>query len=120
MYNPCDDGLYNPCIGCEYYNNPYWSVENPCNRCPRINGTDGYVTTTTTGSLPLTIGKITFCSQADLFQWIEEQQKINEKYQVETWLSGTVVDPNLSAMDCEHLTKEHLQRILDEMNEIYD
>lgn len=39
---------YNPCIGCEYYNTPYWSVVSPCKNCPKVNSTGGYVTTTTT------------------------------------------------------------------------
>lgn len=39
---------YELCIGCEYYNKPYWSVISPCNSCPRIYGTGGYVTTTAT------------------------------------------------------------------------
>ena len=39
---------YNPCMGCEYYNKPYWSIISPCNSCPRIYGTDNFVTTDTT------------------------------------------------------------------------
>lgn len=37
---------YDPCIGCEYYNKPYWSVISPCNSCPRIYGIDSYIDTT--------------------------------------------------------------------------
>jgi hypothetical protein len=36
---------YNPCMGCEYYNKPYWSIVNPCTSCPRVHNTGGYVTT---------------------------------------------------------------------------
>lgn len=44
---------YNPCVGCEYYNQPYWSVVSPCKSCPRQqNYTGGYVVTTTT-TLPV-------------------------------------------------------------------
>lgn len=39
---------YNSCMGCEYYNKPYWSIVSPCNSCPRIYGTDNFVTTDTT------------------------------------------------------------------------
>lgn len=39
---------HDPCIGCEYYNKPYWSVVSPCTSCPRVYETGGYVTTTTT------------------------------------------------------------------------
>lgn len=39
---------YDPCMGCEYYNKPYWSVVSPCKSCPRVYNTGGYVTTTTT------------------------------------------------------------------------
>lgn len=39
---------YDPCKTCEYYNQPYWSVVSPCRHCPRLNGADIYVTTTTT------------------------------------------------------------------------
>ena len=42
---------YDPCMGCEYYNKPYWSVVSPCASCPRIYGTGGYVTTTTTTAI---------------------------------------------------------------------
>lgn len=38
---------YDPCIGCEYYNKPYWSVISPCNSCSRIYGMNGYVSATT-------------------------------------------------------------------------
>ena len=40
---------YNPCMGYDYYNKPYWSVVSPCHSCPRVyGGTGGYVTNTTT------------------------------------------------------------------------
>ena len=39
---------YDPCIGCQYYNKPYWSIVSPCDSCPRIYGTDSFVTTVTT------------------------------------------------------------------------
>jgi hypothetical protein len=41
-------GELNPCIGCEYFMSPYWSIESPCKRCPHITGEDsGYITTNT-------------------------------------------------------------------------
>ena len=39
---------YDPCMGCEYYNKPYWSIVSPCDSCPRIYGTDSFMTTVTT------------------------------------------------------------------------
>lgn len=39
---------YNPCMGCQYYNKPYWSIISPCDSCPRIYGTDSFMTTVTT------------------------------------------------------------------------
>ena len=39
---------YDPCMGCEYYNKPYWSVVSPCASCPKVYGTSDYITTTTT------------------------------------------------------------------------
>lgn len=39
---------YDPCIGCQYYNKPYWSIVSPCASCPRIYDTDRFVTTVTT------------------------------------------------------------------------
>lgn len=39
---------YDPCMGCQYYNKPYWSIVSPCDSCPRIYGTDSFVTTATT------------------------------------------------------------------------
>ena len=39
---------YNPCMGCEYYNKAYWSIVSPCASCPRVYGTDNFVTTDTT------------------------------------------------------------------------
>ena len=39
---------YDPCMGCQYYNKPYWSIVSPCDSCPRIYGTNSFVTTVTT------------------------------------------------------------------------
>ena len=39
---------YDPCMGCQYYNKPYWSIVSPCASCPRIYGTDSFITTVTT------------------------------------------------------------------------
>ena len=39
---------YDPCIGCQYYNKPYWSIVSPCDSCPRIYGTNSFMTTVTT------------------------------------------------------------------------
>ena len=39
---------YDPCMGCQYYNKPYLSIVSPCDSCPRIYGTDSFVTTVTT------------------------------------------------------------------------
>ena len=39
---------YDPCMGCQYYNRPYSSIVSPCASCPRIYGTDKFVTTVTT------------------------------------------------------------------------
>lgn len=39
---------YDPCMGCQYYNKPYWSIVSPCDSCPRIYGTDSFMTTITT------------------------------------------------------------------------
>ena len=39
---------YDPCMGCQYYNKPYWSIVSPCASCPRIYGADSFVTTVTT------------------------------------------------------------------------
>lgn len=39
---------YDPCMGCQYYNKPYWSIVSPCDSCPRIYGTDSFITTVTT------------------------------------------------------------------------
>lgn len=42
-----------PCIGCEYYNKPYWSVVSPCTSCPRRNSINGYISTDT---ITITVG----------------------------------------------------------------
>lgn len=39
---------YDPCMGCQYYNKPYWSIVSPCDSCPRIYGTNSFMTTVTT------------------------------------------------------------------------
>lgn len=39
---------HNFCMGCQYYNKPYWSIVSPCDSCPRIYGTDRFATTATT------------------------------------------------------------------------
>lgn len=41
---------YDPCMGCQYYNKPCWSIVSPCDSCPRIYGTDSFITTVTTQS----------------------------------------------------------------------
>ena len=46
---------YDPCMGCQYYNKPYWSIVSPCDSCPRIYGTDSFVTTATTQTYTNTI-----------------------------------------------------------------
>lgn len=38
---------YNPCMGCQWYNKPYWSVVNPCHNCHKFYNTVTYTTTTT-------------------------------------------------------------------------
>ena len=38
---------YNMCVGCEYYNKPYWSIVSPCASCPKRFNTGGYVSTST-------------------------------------------------------------------------
>ncbi len=39
---------YDPCMGCQYYNKPYWSIVSPCDSCPRIYGIDSFMTTVMT------------------------------------------------------------------------
>ena len=39
---------HNFCMGCQYYNKPYWSIVSPCASCPRIYGTDRFATIATT------------------------------------------------------------------------
>lgn len=38
---------YNPCIGCEYYNKPYWSVVSPCKNYTKYHNMNGHTTNTT-------------------------------------------------------------------------
>lgn len=38
---------YNPCMGCEYYNQPYWSIVSPCKNCTKYHNMNGYTTNTT-------------------------------------------------------------------------
>ena len=46
---------YDPCMGCQYYNKPYWSIVSPCASCPRVHGTDSFMTTVTTQTYTNTI-----------------------------------------------------------------
>lgn len=71
-------------------------------------------------SFPQTIGSITYYSKAELFEWVENQQKINEKYQFnfKLDLSHLVNDCAWGALDCSHLTDEEIDRIVDELNKI--
>lgn len=72
-------------------------------------------------SFPQTIGNITCYSKAELFEWVENQQKINdEKYQFDFKLdfSNLVNDCAWGALDCSHLTDEEIDRIVDELNKI--
>ena len=43
---------YNPCVGCDYYNKPYWSVVSPCKSCPRTYGTGTITSNVTIPYLP--------------------------------------------------------------------
>ena len=49
---------YNPCIGCEYYNKPYWSIISPCKNCPRNPMTSDFITTTNTSNFDPTTDTI--------------------------------------------------------------
>lgn len=44
------DWQANPCIDCQYYNKPWFSVVSPCTNCPKKSNlaTGGYVTVTST------------------------------------------------------------------------
>ena len=59
----------NPCLGCEYYNQPYWSVMNPCKNCYHnrtSNGVDGYfITTTNTSNFDPTTDTITITPEGE-------------------------------------------------------
>lgn len=54
---------YNPCIGCEYYNKPYWSVVSPCASCPRGFNTGANVppTIATAATNVVISGRCPFC-----------------------------------------------------------
>ena len=47
---------------------------------------------------------------------IEELEK--DMFQVETKLSGAVLNSNLAVLDCSHLTDEEIDKIVDEFNKI--
>ena len=69
---------YYPCMGCEYYNKPYWSVVSPCKSCPRIYNANGYNTTTTTDATNINIKKTN--GYTSLSQIIDEltEEEIND------------------------------------------
>lgn len=70
---------YNPCMGCEYYNKPYWSVVSPCTSCPRVYNTGGYVTTTTTNIKVEKHDDIVIETTPEYFAKIEEDEMNVEK-----------------------------------------
>lgn len=61
---------YNPCVGCEYFNKPYWSVVSPCKNCPQNQYTGGYVATTTTEWTSFTVPTNTVDVDKAL-EWLE-------------------------------------------------
>ena len=61
---------YNPCVGCEYFNKPYWSVVSPCKNCPQNQYTGGYVATTTTKWTSFTVPTNTVDVDKAL-EWLE-------------------------------------------------
>lgn len=70
---------YDPCMGCEYYNKPYWSVVSPCNSCPRIYNTGGYSTTTTTNIKVEKYDDIEIATTQEYFAKIAEDEMNVEK-----------------------------------------
>lgn len=61
---------YNPCVGCEYFNKPYWSVVSPCKNCLQNQYTGGYVATTTTEWPSFTVSTNTVDVDKAL-EWLE-------------------------------------------------
>ena len=70
---------YDPCMGCEYYNKPYWSVVSPCKSCPRVYNTGGYVTTTTTNTKVEKYNDIAIATTPEYFAKIAEDEINVEK-----------------------------------------
>lgn len=70
---------YDPCMGCEYYNKPYWSVVSPCASCPRVYNTGGYVTTTTTNIKVEKHDDLTIETTPEYFAKIAEDEMNVEK-----------------------------------------
>lgn len=80
---------YNPCVGCEYFNKPYWSVVSPCKSCPHKQYTGGYVMTTTTEWPSFTVPTDTVDIDKAL-EWLEEYT-IKDSLQVYT--NGSLLVP---------------------------
>lgn len=80
---------YNPCVGCEYFNKPYWSVVSPCKSCPHNQHTGRYVMTTTTKWSNFTVPTDTVDIDKAL-EWLE-RYAIKDSLQVYT--NGSLLVP---------------------------
>lgn len=58
------------CLGCEWYNKPYWSIISPCTNCPKRFKNNTIKVT----KYSINIDK------TDLYKRIEELQQQNQKY----------------------------------------
>lgn len=74
-------------------------------------------------NFPQIIGNITFYSKAELFEWVENQQKINERYQIKLTLPQPEVEKlmrdmfgslNIGALDCNGMSEEEISSVVNE------
>jgi hypothetical protein len=71
--------------------------------------------------LPHTIGNITYYSKEELIEWVENQQEINNKYQIKLELSQPEIEKlmtdmfgtlNIGILDCSDIPEEEIDRII--------
>lgn len=97
-----DVSIEDYCPNCqEFINEDETEYIDEPNKCNKVIASDTII-------FPQTIGCITFYSKAELFEWVENQQKINEVNQIKIEISE--IDDKLAAI-CKEIWGVDLKKV---------
>lgn len=83
------------CLGCEWYNKPYWSIISPCTNCPKRFKNNTIKVT----KYSINIDK------TDLYKRIEELRNINEKLSLALESAENRIDKAIEIIESYNLGK---------------